>query len=259
VQSGGARPAPNAGNVNSTSSVFGPVLNWQRSSGHERSRRIEPVQLHHNFPRPISTTPACKSRERRSQSRISNWVRWVGGPQLNVVSTSSSNAFLHSLALSCSSQLGNSNTTPYINVQNSQLAGLTSILLTPSDTPWMRIASTAGSSWMRLQQASDYGTADFDTRHSFAASFTYAVPKAKWWPRIGQVHRDRPGGSSGVGFPTLDSRMDELRSVFCGSATLSRASPYFRQDDPMGAMDSPAELPSPCVSQLRLQRVPQEW
>ncbi len=175
----------NAGKANATSSVFGPVLKCSDPLCTSAPDGLSLFSVNHNFRTPYFYNYSLQV-EKSVGSKAVFQIGYVGseGRKLNVVSNINQGNAISS-HFGTILQLNSVGTSNYNSLQSTfrirDWHGLTS-----------QFAYTFGHALDEDSQYRgfvlddafnkhlDYGNSDFDTRHSFAASFTYAVPKAKW-------------------------------------------------------------------------------
>jgi len=180
-----------AGMANPTGSVFGPVLQCgdplckTDSKGSPVADGLSLFSVNHNFRTPYFYNYSLQV-EKSVGSKAVFQIGYVGsqGRKLSVVSDINQGNAISS-HFGTILQLNSVGTSNYNSLQSTfrirEWHGLTS-----------QFAYTFGHALDQDSQYRgfvlddafnrhlDYGNSDFDTRHSFAASFTYAVPKAKW-------------------------------------------------------------------------------
>ncbi len=181
----------NAGKANATGSVFGPVLKCGDplcvldSNGNPVPDGLSLFSVNHNFRTPYFYNYSLQV-EKSLGSKAVFQVGYVGseGRKLNVVSNINQGNAISSHFRTIL-QLNSVGTSNYNSLQS-----------TFRIRAWHGLTSQFAYTWAHaLDEDSqyrgfvlddafnkhlDYGNSDFDTRHSFAASFTYAVPKANW-------------------------------------------------------------------------------
>ena len=175
----------NAGKANATLSVFGPVLKCSDPLCTSAPDGLSLFSVNHNFRTPYFYNYSLQV-EKSVGSKAVFQIGYVGseGRKLSVVSNINQGSAISS-HFGTILQLNSVGTSNYNSLQS-----------TFRIRDWHGLTSQFAYTWGHaLDEDSqyrgfvlddafnrhlDYGNSDFDTRHSFAVSFTYAVPKAKW-------------------------------------------------------------------------------
>jgi hypothetical protein len=181
----------NAGKPNATSSVFGPVLKCgdplckTDSNGLPVADGLSLFSVNHNFRVPYFYNYSLQVEKALGNKAVFQ-IGYVGseGRKLNVVSDINQNNAISS-HFGTILQLNSAGTSNYNSLQSTfrvrEWHGLTSQFAYTWSHSLDQVSEyrgvVLGDAFNRRLQ---YGASDYDTRHSFATSLTYLVPKAKW-------------------------------------------------------------------------------
>jgi hypothetical protein len=174
-----------AGLANPTGSVFGPVLRCSDPLCSTAPDGLNLFSVNHNF-----YTPYFYNYSLQVEKGFGNFgvfqIGYVGseGRKLNIVSDINQNSAISS-HFGTILQLNSAGTSNYNSLQSTfrirEWHGLTSQLAYTWSHSLDQVSEYRGVVLGdAFNKRLNYGSGDFDTRHSFAASFTYAVPKANW-------------------------------------------------------------------------------
>ena len=175
----------NAGAANPTGSVFGPVFRCTDPLCSNAPAGLSLFSVNQNFRTPYFFNYSLQVEKGLGDKAVFQ-IGYVGsqGRKLEVVSDiNQGNAISSNFGTIL--QLNSAGTSNYNSLQSTfrvrEWHGLTSQLAytwshaLDEDSQYRGVV--LGDAFNRQLQ---YGSSDFDTRHSFAASFTYLVPKANW-------------------------------------------------------------------------------
>ena len=174
-----------AGLANPTKSVFGPVLRCTDPLCSTAPDGLNLFSVNHNF-----HTPYFFNYSLQVEKGLGNFgvfqIGYVGseGRKLNIVSNINQGSAISS-HFGTILQLNSAGTSNYNSLQSTfrirQWHGLTSQLAYTWSHALDQVSEYRGVVLGdAFNKHLNYGNGDYDTRHSFAASFTYAVPKANW-------------------------------------------------------------------------------
>ena len=175
----------NAGLANPTGSVFGPVLRCTDPLCKNAPDGLNLFSVNHKF-----NTPYFYNYSLQVEKGVGNFgvfqVGYVGseGRKLNIVSNINQGNAISS-HFGTILQLNSAGTSNYNSLQSTfrirEWHGLTSQLAYTWGHALDQVTEYRGVVLGdAFNKQLNYGNSDFDTRQSFAASFTYAVPKANW-------------------------------------------------------------------------------
>lgn len=102
----------------------------------------------------------------------------------------------------------------------------------------------------------DYGNGDYDTRHSFAASFTYAVPKAQWATGWKDYVVNGWQASSVLKFNTGQPYDEVLSGLYLVGNPFQGVSHNFDKSIPGVQWLNPAAFSAPCVLSATITKCP---
>jgi hypothetical protein len=174
-----------AGQANATKSVFGPVLVCSDPLCSTAPDGLNLFGVNHNFRVPYFYNYSLQVEKGLGNKAVFQ-IGYVGseGRKLNVVSNINQGNAISS-HFGTILQLNSVGTSNYNSLQSTfrvrEWHGLTSQFAytwahaLDEDTQYRAFVLDDA-----FNRHLDYGNSDFDTRHSFAASFTYLVPKARW-------------------------------------------------------------------------------
>jgi len=174
-----------AGQANATKSVFGPVLVCSDPLCSTAPDGLSLFGVNHNFRVPYFYNYSLQVEKGLGNKAVFQ-IGYVGseGRKLNVVSDINQNNAISS-HFGTILQLNSAGTSNYNSLQSTfrlrEWHALTSQFVYTWSHSLDEVSEyrgvVLGDAFNRRLQ---YGASDYDTRHSFAASITYAVPKAKW-------------------------------------------------------------------------------
>ncbi len=175
----------NFGMANSTGSVFGPVLKCTDPLCSNAPDGLNLFGVNHNFRVPYFYNYSLQVEKGLGNKAVFQ-IGYVGseGRKLNVVSNINQGNAISS-HFGTILQLNSAGTSNYNSLQSTfrvrEWHGLTSQFVYTWSHSLDEVSEyrgvVLGDAFNRRLQ---YGASDYDTRHSFAASLIYTVPKAKW-------------------------------------------------------------------------------
>ncbi len=174
-----------AGQTNATKSVFGPVLVCSDPLCSTAPDGLNLFSVNHNFRTPYFYNYSLQVEKGLGNKAVFQ-IGYVGseGRKLNIVSDINQGNAISS-HFGTILQLNSAGTSNYNSLQSTFRVrgwhGLTSQFAYTWSHALDQITEYRGPVLAdAFNKRLNYGNGDYDTRHSFAASLTYDVPKAKW-------------------------------------------------------------------------------
>ena len=251
----------NAGATNSSASVFGPALVCADPLCATEPDGLNLFAVNHNFKTPYFFNYSLQIEKGLGNKAVFQ-IGYVGseGRKLNIVSNINQGNAVSSHFGSIL-QLNSAGTSNYNSLQ-------TTFRL----REWRGLTSQFAYTWSHsLDEVSeylavilddafnrklDYGNGDYDTRHSFAGSLTYRVPKAQWATGWKDYLVNGWQASSELKFNTGQPYDEVLSGLYLVGDPFQGVSHNFDKSIPGVQWINPAAFSAPCVLSATITSCP---